>query len=227
MIVYSVPSTFVSLPVYLPKRTRSPVLTSSGTIWPSSSLRPRPTATTSPSCGFSFAESGIKMPLRMLSSSSLLFTMMRSYSGLTFMGESPSCLPGRGICKGFGFYCGCFPARCFRQSDRREPRVVSNEPLNLVGQLLPVLNEIAGLISSQHLTAFLLENSDYSPRLQAIGYRLSASHGLESFRYAVEFGADERFDFFCPLYLAFRTKPRRRGNCAHCFPPAKITPCWM
>src|SRR4051812_15565620 len=90
------------------------------------------------------------------------------------MGKSPFCLLGRGICKGFGFYCGCFPARCFRQSDARKPRVVSNEPLNLVGQLLPVLNEIAGLISSQHLKAFLLENSDDSPRLQAIGYRLSA-----------------------------------------------------
>src|SRR4051794_37829710 len=169
----------------------------------------------------------MKMPLRMLSSSSLLFTMMRSYSGLTFMGESPFCLLGRGICKGFGFDCECFPARCFRQSDGREPRVVPNEPLNLVGQLLPVLNEIAGLISSQHLKAFLLENGDQGSCIQAIGSRLSASHGLESFRYAVEFGADERFDFFCPLYLALRTKPPRRGNCAHCFPPAKTTPCWM
>src|SRR5436305_15017205 len=151
MIVYSVPSTFVSLPVYLPKRTRSPVLTSSGTIWPSSSLRPRPTATTSPCCGFSFAESGMKIPFRVLSSSSLLFTMIRSYSGLTFMGESPFCLLGRGICKGFGLYYRCFPARCFRQSHRREPRIGSNEPLNLVRQLLPALNEIPILISSQHL----------------------------------------------------------------------------
>src|SRR5437879_11191777 len=49
-------SILISVPLYLPKRTRSPALTSRGTRSPFS-RRPAPTALTSPSCCFSFAES--------------------------------------------------------------------------------------------------------------------------------------------------------------------------
>src|ERR1039457_2165068 len=85
MIRYSKPSTFVSLPEYFPKRMRSPTLTSRATSLPSSSRLPWPTAITSPSCGFSLAESGMMMPLRVVSCSSIRFTTMRSYKGRIFM----------------------------------------------------------------------------------------------------------------------------------------------
>jgi hypothetical protein len=42
-------------------------------------------AITSPSCGFSFAESGMMMPLCVVSCSSIRFTTMRSYKGRMFM----------------------------------------------------------------------------------------------------------------------------------------------
>src|SRR2546422_6674438 len=64
MIRYSSPSTLMSLLEYLPNRMWSPTFTSTGTSLPSSSRLPCPTATTSASCGFSLAESGIMMPLR-------------------------------------------------------------------------------------------------------------------------------------------------------------------
>ena len=62
MISRSSPSTLTSVPDHLPNRMRSPALTSSGVILPSSSRAPVPTATTSPSCGFSLAVSGMMMP---------------------------------------------------------------------------------------------------------------------------------------------------------------------
>ena len=85
MMMYSMPSSLISLPEYLPNRMRSPTLTSSATIVPSSSRLPFPTAITSPCCGFSWAESGMKMPLRVVSCSSIRFTTMRSYSGRIFI----------------------------------------------------------------------------------------------------------------------------------------------
>src|SRR3984893_4306937 len=50
-IMYSSPSSLISLPEYLPKRIRSPTCTSSVTSLPSSRSLPLPMATTSPSCG--------------------------------------------------------------------------------------------------------------------------------------------------------------------------------
>ena len=49
IMLYSFPSIFTSVPDHLPKRTKSPTLTSIGTIFPSSVLAPDPTATTFPS----------------------------------------------------------------------------------------------------------------------------------------------------------------------------------
>src|SRR6266704_2826595 len=60
--------------------TVSPTLTSSGTRVPSSN-RPGPTATTSPSWGFSLAVSGMTMPEAVVSSPSPGLTTMRSSSG--------------------------------------------------------------------------------------------------------------------------------------------------
>src|SRR6266540_3892712 len=60
--------------------TVSPTLTSSDTRVPSSN-RPGPTATTSPSCGFSLAVSGMTMPEAVVSSPSPGLTTMRSSSG--------------------------------------------------------------------------------------------------------------------------------------------------
>ena len=62
MISRSSPSSLTSVPDHLPNRIRSPALTSSGVIVPSSARAPEPTATTSPSCGFSLAVSGMMMP---------------------------------------------------------------------------------------------------------------------------------------------------------------------
>src|SRR5690348_18292182 len=50
-------SDLTSVPDHLPNRILSPALTSSGVTLPSSDLAPAPTATTSPSCGFSLAVS--------------------------------------------------------------------------------------------------------------------------------------------------------------------------
>ena len=70
------------MPAYLPNSTRSPTLTSSGTILPVSSRAPGPTASTSPSIGFSFAVSGMMIPAGVLSSASTRRTRTRSCKGL-------------------------------------------------------------------------------------------------------------------------------------------------
>ena len=62
MMIRSSPSSFTSVPDHLPNRILSPALTSSGVIFPSSSRVPAPTETTSPSCGFSLAVSGMMIP---------------------------------------------------------------------------------------------------------------------------------------------------------------------
>src|SRR6267142_98172 len=67
MISNSSPSSLISEPLYLPKRTRSPFLTSSGCLVPSSLYLPKPAATTSPSWGFSLAVSGMIIPQRICS----------------------------------------------------------------------------------------------------------------------------------------------------------------
>ncbi len=51
-------------------------------------MRPGPTATTSPSCGFSLAVSGMMMPPRTVSFSSMRRTRMRSARGWIFMSSS-------------------------------------------------------------------------------------------------------------------------------------------
>jgi hypothetical protein len=45
----------------------------------------RPTARTSPSCGFSLAESGMTMPRPVVSCCSIRFTTMQSYNGRIFI----------------------------------------------------------------------------------------------------------------------------------------------
>src|ERR1039458_8154185 len=85
MMRNSSPSSLISVPEYLPKRMVSPALTSSGNTLPSSFDLPLPTAITSPCCGFSLAESGMMMPPRMLSPSSMRRTRMRSCRGVNFV----------------------------------------------------------------------------------------------------------------------------------------------
>src|SRR4030095_12946173 len=75
------PSPLISAPPYLPNSTRSPACTSSGWREPSSLYLPRPAAITSPSWGFSFAVSGMMMPPRTCSPSSMRLTITRSCSG--------------------------------------------------------------------------------------------------------------------------------------------------
>src|SRR6266513_1972056 len=64
-------------------RTLSPFLTVKSTFLPLSSILPVPRATTLPSCGFSFAVSGIMIPPFFTSVSSIGCTSTRSPSGLT------------------------------------------------------------------------------------------------------------------------------------------------
>src|SRR5919106_1896025 len=62
--------------------TLSPTVTSSGTRLPLSSMRPWPTARTSPSWGFSLAVSGMTRPEAVVVSASRALTTIRSSSGL-------------------------------------------------------------------------------------------------------------------------------------------------
>src|SRR4028118_1993321 len=71
LIRRSSPSRRTSVPDHLPNRIRSPALTSILMYSPSSSRAPGPTATTSPSWGFSFAVSGMMIPPLVLDSSSI------------------------------------------------------------------------------------------------------------------------------------------------------------
>src|SRR5471030_286354 len=65
--------------------TLSPTFTPSGCRRPSSRRLPLPTATTSPSIGFSWAVSGMMMPDLVLVSAAIGFNRSRSCSGLNFM----------------------------------------------------------------------------------------------------------------------------------------------
>src|SRR5205809_5643469 len=82
MINSSSPSSLISVPEYLPNRMLSPAFTSRGNTLPSSFDLPLPTESTSPCCGFSFAESGMMMPPILLSPSSMRRTRIRSCSGV-------------------------------------------------------------------------------------------------------------------------------------------------
>src|SRR6185369_2633984 len=77
MIRSSSPSSRTSVPDHLPNSTRSPALMSIGMSLPLSSRPPGPTATTSPSDGFSLAVSGMMMPPLVLFSASIRFTTTR------------------------------------------------------------------------------------------------------------------------------------------------------
>src|SRR5207302_4819085 len=85
MMRNSSPSSLTSLPEYLPKRIRSPCLTARGRFRPSSVTLPVPTAITWPSCGFSFAVSGMRMLPCRSSCSSTRLTSTRSWSGRSFV----------------------------------------------------------------------------------------------------------------------------------------------
>src|SRR5436309_15908609 len=84
-ILYSLPSSLISVPPYLLTRTRSPFLTSKGTFLPLSSVLPVPRATMMPSVGFSLALSGMMMPPFLTSFSSAGSTRTRSPRGLTLI----------------------------------------------------------------------------------------------------------------------------------------------
>src|SRR5262249_43029724 len=81
MISSSSPSILTSVPDHLPNRILSPASPSSGTSLPASSRAPEPTATTSPSWGFSLAVSGMMMPPLVFSSAVRRRTTTRSCSG--------------------------------------------------------------------------------------------------------------------------------------------------
>src|ERR1700704_1853957 len=73
-------------------RTLSPFFTVKSTLLPLSSIFPVPRATTLPSCGFSFAVSGIMMPPFFTSCSSIGCTSTRSPSGFTLTVAISCCL---------------------------------------------------------------------------------------------------------------------------------------
>ena len=79
----SSPPTFISVPAYFPKRILSPFFTASLRSDPSSSNFPSPTASTFPSSGFSFADSGMMIPPLVFSSDLSLVASIRSYRGLS------------------------------------------------------------------------------------------------------------------------------------------------
>src|ERR1051325_1977607 len=127
----SSPLTFISEPPYLPNRTRSPALTSRGWRDPSSLYLPRPAAITSPSCDFSFAESGMMMPPRSCSPSSMRFTITRSCSGWIFVVITSfnllfCFLPGVGLrgCKLVSHY------RCVNKTPNNDKLIAQENTLN-------------------------------------------------------------------------------------------------
>src|SRR5213076_3285961 len=83
MIRYVSLSILISVPPYFEMRTLSPFFTVKSTFLPLSSILPVPRATTLPSCGFSFAVSGIMIPPFFTSCSSIGCTSTRSPSGFT------------------------------------------------------------------------------------------------------------------------------------------------
>src|SRR5829696_2683078 len=83
-ILYSLPSSLISVPPYLLTSRRSPFLTSNGTFLPLSSVLPVPSATMTLSIGFSFAESGMMIPPFFVSFSSAGSTSTRSPRGFRF-----------------------------------------------------------------------------------------------------------------------------------------------
>src|SRR3974377_1103378 len=85
MMTKSSPSILISVPAYLPNRTRSPAFTSKGKVSPLSLVLPRPTEITSPSCGLSLALSGMMIPPRVVSASSTRRTTMRSCRGVSLV----------------------------------------------------------------------------------------------------------------------------------------------
>src|SRR6185437_9524201 len=84
-IMRSSPSSLISLPDHLPNSTRSSALTSSACSTPSAPRAPGPTATTSPSIGFSFTVSGMIMPPEVFASGSTRRIRTRSCSGRNLM----------------------------------------------------------------------------------------------------------------------------------------------
>src|SRR5499426_3401397 len=108
MIRSSSPSSLTSVPDHLPNRTRSPAFTSSATSLPASSRAPGPTATTSPSCGFSLAVSGMMMPPLVFSSPSRRRTTTRSWRGRNFV-------------LAMGFLCGARARRALRVGRSEAP----------------------------------------------------------------------------------------------------------
>src|SRR5262249_49799904 len=83
-ILTSSPSTLLSVPEYLPKRTSSPSTTPIAARSPESSSLPGPTAITRPRWGFSLAVSGNTMPPAVFSSASICWITTRSSSGRIF-----------------------------------------------------------------------------------------------------------------------------------------------
>src|SRR5882724_694469 len=80
----SSPSILISVPAYLANRMWFPSFTARGNTLPSSLLLPLPTEITAPSCGLSLALSGMMMPPRVVSPSSIRRTNRRSCNGVNF-----------------------------------------------------------------------------------------------------------------------------------------------
>src|SRR5260370_30389889 len=111
---------------------------------------------TSPSCGFSLAESGMMMPLRVVSCSSIRFTTMRSYKGRMFI-----------IASTLGLVCS-LPMRRFLSLDRQVPGILSDHLAHLIPQFLPVSNEVASLIFRHYFDAFLFKDGDHGLAIHSI-----------------------------------------------------------
>src|SRR5205085_8093679 len=76
------PSILISVPPYFEMRTLSPFFTVKSTFLPSSFTLPVPRATTLPSCGFSFAVSGMMIPPFFVSRSEEHTSELQSQSNL-------------------------------------------------------------------------------------------------------------------------------------------------
>src|SRR5438552_15809190 len=120
MIRYDSSSILISVPPYFEISTVSPFFTVHSTFLPLSSIFPVPRATTLPSCGFSFAVSGMMIPPFFTSFSSIGCTSTRSPSGLTLTA----------ICfiSSFWFLLGCAGDRFLQNAHRQIVFVTSSCP---------------------------------------------------------------------------------------------------
>ncbi len=90
----------------------------------------------------------------------------------------------------------------FGLADHWRIRRIANDHLSdLVADVLPIMDEVAGILSGHNLGSLALNDRDYLEGARATDTRLRHRDPLEGSQYAIEFVRDCPFDPLCPLDL--------------------------